>query len=50
MKYRVMIDFIEKWSSIDGDIIVDDAEIARLARYWDCAVATLMEQVEAIDE
>ena len=51
MKYRVMNEYLDKWTreSVD-ELIVDDAEIARLAREWDVTVDELMEQVEKIEE
>lgn len=48
-KYQVMSEYAERWG-IDADMVVDDAEIERLAREWDCTVEELMEQVEEINK
>ena len=51
-KYKVKEEYNDCWGNDipeNGEIIVDDAEIERLAKEWECTIEELMEQVEEIN-
>ena len=47
--YHVLPEFWSAWGEdVDGNTVIDMAEIERLAREWDMTVDALMEQVEEV--
>ena len=48
MKYRVLPEYLYTWTNYADMLIVDDEEIAELAREWDKSVEELMNEVEPV--
>lgn len=47
-QYRIKPEYYDLWGAYEGNDIVDDGEIERLAHGWEMPIEELMEQVEEL--